>query len=410
MQRVGAIPEVEIQAFQTGIVVDLPGVAAVGVAAHRQFARACHAAKAEVEAGVGQGLRPAKRRVEVGVLPAGVRELRGMGAAIDHRGLHAPGAGTIAAGQRPLAEVPALETVAEVCTRHHAGATQGDTLRAAWRIVGDAQAGAATAVSRRGKGHAHRARGVRSQGCAAGVGLSKVARIGAAESDRADRQRRRAAIGHRDRLSSTGRAHILGREGQAARVEADPGSRGSPRPAQGHTLRTARSVVGDAQAGATTAVSRRGKGHAHRARGVRSQGCAAGVGLSKVARIGATDRHVTDRQGRRPAIGHCDRLGSTGRAHILGREGQAARVEADRRCGIHLPVVGVGDGHIIPVDSANRVVIEHELCIGRGGGEVPAHCPQRGAIEPGLAAAAGGLVILDLDAVPGVRDQCIRTG
>ena len=151
--RVGAartVPEVDVQSFAVGIVVDLPDVVAVDVAPHSQHGAVGQAAQAEVEACEGLALgATGQGGVEIDVLAAGVGEGSSIGAAVDHGTLDGGLPGAVGVGQRPFAEVATLEAIAEVDDGRLARASQGHALWAACCIVGDGHTGTAAAVGAR---------------------------------------------------------------------------------------------------------------------------------------------------------------------------------------------------------------------------------------------------------------------
>jgi len=132
----------------------------------------------------------------------------------------------------------------------------------------------------------------RSQGGAAGVSLQEVSRVGAGDTDAADRQSCGAYILQSDGLRSASGANGYGTEVQAGRSELG----GSAGPAQRHLLRAACGIVGDANRGAPSARRRWLELNLNRTTGPRLQRASAGGGFREVAAVGSGNGNGGNRQ------------------------------------------------------------------------------------------------------------------
>jgi hypothetical protein len=261
-------------------------------------------------------------------------------------------------------------------------AAQGDRLRAAGRIITNGHTGAARTGGSWLKGDGDRAGGSSRQGTGTNgtsIGLGKVARISATQADAADGQGCRAAIFEGDRLRGTGSSDHLVAEGQAAGRQAHRWRRGHPCATEGHRLRAAAGIVGDADTGAARAIGRWSKGDTDRTGAAGRQGAGtdgAIVGLRKVPAVSPGQADTADAQGGIAIVGQHHRLGGAGRVDLLVTEAQAARTQAHRwggRCRTTDEVVeDIGGRSLDPrVGVVGTVIIEPPTPLDRPGGKHP---------------------------------------
>jgi len=96
---------------------------------------------------------------------------------------------------------------------------EGDSLRAAGRVIGNGQRAASISDLRGFESHTNSAARARCQWAAASVGLCKIPRIGAGDRNSTDREGDRAHIGQRHSLRRTGRSKDDRTDAQAGERE-----------------------------------------------------------------------------------------------------------------------------------------------------------------------------------------------
>src|SRR5208282_943679 len=169
------------------------------------------------------------------------------------------------------------------------------------------------------EGYAEGATGAGREARAAGVGLGEVA----ADGDAGNAQGSAPRVAEGDALSAAAGAHLLCRESQGSRGEADHGASAGAR--QADSLSGRASVIGDGHGPGSGPSRCRLEGYAEGATGAGREARAAGVGLGEVA----ADGDAGNAQGSAPCVAEGDALSAAAGAHLLCRESQGSRGEAD---------------------------------------------------------------------------------
>ena len=206
-------------------------------------------------------------------------------------------------------------------------------MRASGCIVRDRQAGAEIGFSRRSKSHVDGTGSPGLQWIGTGILLMEITTVGATQPDALDGQGSVATILQRDGLRRTGGIDLVVPEAQNRWTQAYYWcGLVYTRPAQCYRLWAAGCIVRDRQAGAATAFSRRGKGHADGTGSPGLQWTGTGILLMEITTVGATQPDALDGQGSVATILQRDGLRRTGGIDLVVPEAQNRWTQAHYWC------------------------------------------------------------------------------